>query len=48
MAQRNSAAHHDIPTLEKTPTGIIGLDQISGGGLPKGRTTIVCGGPGLR
>src|ERR1700734_1069841 len=46
MAQRNSPAHHDIPALEKTPTGIIGLDQISGGGLPKGRTTIVCGGPG--
>jgi circadian clock protein KaiC len=46
MAQRNSPPHHDIPTLEKTPTGIVGLDQISGGGLPKGRTTIVCGGPG--
>jgi circadian clock protein KaiC len=46
MGQRNSAAHHDIATLEKTPTGILGLDQISGGGLPKGRTTIVCGGPG--
>src|SRR6202161_836120 len=46
MAQRNSPAHHDIPALEKTPTGIIGLDQISGGGLPKGRTTIICGGPG--
>jgi DNA-binding NarL/FixJ family response regulator len=46
MAQRYSAAHHDIATLEKAPTGIIGLDQISGGGLPKGRTTIVCGGPG--
>jgi predicted ATP-dependent serine protease len=26
--------------------GIRGLDQISGGGLPKGRTTIICGGPG--
>jgi len=24
----------------------MGLDEISGGGLPKGRTTIVCGGPG--
>ncbi len=46
MARRNSTAHHNIPTLEKTPTGVIGLDQISGGGLPKGRTTIVCGGPG--
>src|SRR5689334_15690198 len=32
--------------LAKAPTGIKGLDEISGGGLPKGRTTIVCGGPG--
>lgn len=36
-----------VPTaLEKTRTGIRGLDDITGGGLPKGRTTIVCGGPG--
>jgi circadian clock protein KaiC len=34
------------PTLAKTPTGIIGLDQITGGGLPTGRSTLVCGGPG--
>jgi circadian clock protein KaiC len=46
MEQRNSAAHQHIPTLEKARTGIIGLDHISGGGLPKGRTTIICGGPG--
>src|SRR5580692_11715966 len=46
MAHQNTAAHHAIPALEKAPTGITGLDQISGGGLPKGRTTIVCGGPG--
>ena len=32
--------------LEKAPTGIGGLDEISGGGLPRGRTTIVCGGAG--
>ena len=32
--------------LQKTRTGIAGLDEITGGGLPKGRTTIVCGGPG--
>ena len=32
--------------LLKAPTGIRGLDEISGGGLPRGRTTIVCGGPG--
>jgi circadian clock protein KaiC len=32
--------------LPKAPTGIAGLDEISNGGLPRGRTTIVCGGPG--
>src|SRR6478609_6792213 len=33
-------------TVEKTPSGIAGFDQITGGGLPKGRSTLVCGGPG--
>jgi len=32
--------------LAKTPTGIRGLDQITRGGLPKARPTLVCGGPG--
>ena len=32
--------------LEKVPTGIEGFDQITGGGLPRGRTALVCGGPG--
>lgn len=36
---------HDS-SLPKAPTGIKGLDEISGGGLPRARTTIVCGGPG--
>lgn len=34
------------PRLEKSRTGIQGFDEISGGGLPKGRTTLICGGPG--
>ena len=33
-------------TLSKCPTGILGLDELTGGGLPKGRPTLVCGGPG--
>src|SRR6478609_9662219 len=33
-------------TVEKTPSGIAGFDQITGGGLPAGRSTLVCGGPG--
>src|SRR3954465_770240 len=34
------------PTVLKAPTGIQGLDEITGGGLPKGRPTLICGGPG--
>jgi circadian clock protein KaiC len=34
------------PQLPKAPTGIQGLDEITGGGLPKGRPTLVCGGAG--
>jgi len=32
--------------LPKTRTGIAGLDEITGGGLPTGRPTLICGGPG--
>lgn len=32
--------------LPKAPTSIQGLDEITGGGLPKGRPTLVCGGAG--
>ena len=36
------------PTLatHKAPTGISGFDAIAGGGLPRGRTTLLVGGPG--
>ena len=30
----------------KAPTGVTGLDEITGGGLPGGRTTLLVGGPG--
>lgn len=32
--------------LPKSPTGIRGFDEITGGGLPQNRTTLICGGPG--
>ena len=35
-----------LGTLPKTPTGIQGLDEITLGGLPQGRPTLICGGPG--
>ncbi len=33
-------------TIPKCPTGIAGLDDITEGGLPRGRPTLVCGGAG--
>jgi len=32
--------------LPKAATGIRGLDEITRGGLPQGRPTLICGGPG--
>src|SRR3984893_6399764 len=32
--------------LEKAPTGITGLDEVTLGGLPRGRATLICGGAG--
>lgn len=32
--------------LEKCPSGITGLDEITDGGLPRGRPTLVCGNAG--
>jgi circadian clock protein KaiC len=36
----------EFPALAKALTGITGLDEITEGGLPAGRPTLVCGGPG--
>ncbi len=35
-----------VSQLPKSPTGIKGLDEITCGGFPKGRTTLVCGSAG--
>jgi len=35
-----------LTVLEKVPTGIQGLDEITGGGLPKGRPTLIYGSAG--
>ncbi|HWW18691.1 MAG TPA: circadian clock protein KaiC [Candidatus Saccharimonadales bacterium] len=43
---RNGNAASNVARLEKARTGIVGFDEISRGGVPKGRPTIVCGGPG--
>jgi circadian clock protein KaiC len=36
----------DAPQLAKTPTGIHGLDDLTLGGLPAGRPTLLCGAAG--
>lgn len=38
--------HVPMEAIAKTPTGITGLDQITEGGLPKGRPTLICGTAG--
>jgi len=43
---KKKAAPAEPPTLPKSPTGITGLDEITGGGLPTGRPTLVCGSAG--
>ncbi len=43
---KKSEAYSHRKVLPKSPTDIQGLDEITGGGLPKGRPTLVCGGPG--
>ena len=35
-----------LGALAKTPTGINGLDEVTGGGLPRGRPTLICGPAG--
>ncbi len=44
-------SHHQLRPvtrsgIAKSPTGIAGLDQITEGGLPKGRPTLLCGTAG--
>lgn len=48
MKQRSSRPKALTPLvpLSKLPTGIRGFDEITNGGLPRGRTTLVRGGPG--
>ena len=44
MARKKSITKNR--SLPKSPTGISGLDEITGGGLPRGRPTLVCGSAG--
>ena len=46
MAVKATKPKNTRPQLPKCPTGIDGLDEITGGGLPRGRPTLVCGSAG--
>lgn len=46
MAQKKKSSPSSSKTLPKASTGIQGLDEITGGGLPRGRPTLVSGGAG--
>jgi circadian clock protein KaiC len=46
MADASASIITDSEVLEKAPTGIEGLDEITDGGLPKGRPTLICGSAG--
>ena len=40
------SGRHSRGGILKAPTGVEGLDALTGGGLPRGRSTVVVGGPG--
>ena len=46
MTTKTKKQGHLRAQLSKSPTGIQGLDEVTGGGLPKGRPTLVAGGAG--
>jgi circadian clock protein KaiC len=46
MKKHGSKSAAPKTLLPKCPTGIQGLDEITSGGLPRGRPTLVCGGAG--
>ena len=46
MREQPASPAHELPRLPKALTGIDGLDEITEGGLPKGRPTLVCGSAG--
>jgi circadian clock protein KaiC len=48
-ARELDSARHAAPRLPELPkalTGISGLDEVTGGGLPRGRPTLICGPAG--
>jgi circadian clock protein KaiC len=46
MSKATSTKNQENRTLPKAPTGIQGLDEITTGGFPRGRPTLICGSAG--
>jgi circadian clock protein KaiC len=48
MAIEETSGYHSsvVASLPKSPSGIDGFDQVTSGGLPTGRPTLICGGAG--
>ncbi len=46
MPGKAPAKSGHLPTIGKSPTGIRGLDEVTQGGLPQGRPTLLCGSAG--
>src|SRR5580693_5572667 len=46
MANKARAEPGDLPSIGKSATGIRGLDEVTEGGLPQGRPTLLCGSAG--
>src|SRR6185437_14545120 len=46
VAKNSNGNSRTLTGVRKVPTGVKGLDEITGGGLPQGRPTLVCGSAG--
>ncbi len=47
MTKLSALLHPGGKTISKTSLGNPGVDEITGGGLPTGRPTLVCGSAGM-
>src|SRR5437867_10473913 len=46
FADSGEAGPRKMPMVDRTPTGIPGLDEILSGGFPRRRVVLIVGGPG--
>ncbi|HOJ95590.1 MAG TPA: ATPase domain-containing protein [Methanospirillum sp.] len=46
MSPQKSRNYQNNKRIEKCPTGIVGIDEITDGGIPRGRVSLIIGEPG--